>query len=74
MSDNSVQAGHDVAGFAVGDRVCKPNGYPFDSTVVAVFAKLDGQTRLVCESDAIPGMLHIFSPNQLDPMRNQDGA
>lgn len=55
--------------FAVGDRVRKPNGYPFDSTVVAVFTKLDGQTRLVCESDAIPGMLHIFSPSQMEVMK-----
>ena len=40
-----------------------------DSVVVATFTKLDGQTRLVCESTTIPGLLHIFSPTQLVPDR-----
>ncbi len=54
--------------FSVGDAVVKKNkdGYPFDSTVVAIFLKLDGQTRMVCESDLIPGLLHIFSPSQME--------
>lgn len=51
----------------VGMTVTKPKGYPFDSTVVAIFNKLDGETRVVCESHAIPGMLHIFAPSQLAP-------
>jgi hypothetical protein len=46
-------------------KVRKITGYPFNSTVVAVFNKLDGSQRVVCESDAIPGLLHIFAPRQL---------
>ena len=49
----------------VGMKVRKPRGYPFSSTVVCVFTKLDGGERVVCESDAIPGLLHIFAPHQL---------
>ena len=52
--------------FYVGQRVRKVKGYPFDATVVAVFANLAGETRLVCESTLIPGMLHIFSPAQME--------
>lgn len=54
------------SGFYVGQGVVKPKGYPFDSTVVAVFQNLDGDIRLVCESAVIPGLLHIFSPNQME--------
>lgn len=50
----------------VGMTVRKPNGYGFDATVLAVFRKLDGQERVVCESHAIPGLLHIFAPSQLE--------
>lgn len=46
-------------------KVRKISGYHFESTVVAVFTKLDGSERVVCESDAIPGLLHIFSPRQM---------
>lgn len=49
----------------VGDHVQKRAGYEFDSIVVSVFRKLDGQTRVVCESKVIPGLLHIFSEGQL---------
>lgn len=54
--------------FNVGDAVAKKSkeSYPFDSTVVAIFLKLDGQTRMVCESDLLPGLLHIFSPSQME--------
>lgn len=51
--------------FRVGDVVDKTNGYVFKSTVVAVFQNLSGDTRLVCESHLIPGLLHIFSPTQM---------
>jgi len=50
---------------AVGDRVVKKRGYEFDSTVVSVFQNLRGDTRIVCESTIIEGMLHIFSPEQM---------
>jgi len=52
--------------FSVGDSVVKTRGYAFDSTVVAVFENLAGDTRLVCESTLIPGMLHIYSPSQME--------
>lgn len=54
--------------FHVGQQVYKPKGYPFQSTIVALFEKLDGEVRVVCESHAIPGMLHIFAPTQLAPL------
>jgi len=58
----------DVVVLQVGMKVYKLSGYAFDSTVVAVFRKLDGETRVVCESDVIPGLLHIFSPQQVRPI------
>lgn len=55
-----------MTAFQVGDRVRKPSGaYAFDSHVVAVFTNRAGETRLVCESTQIPGLLHIFSPSQM---------
>jgi hypothetical protein len=60
--DGMIETHH----FEVGQQVTKPKGYEFDSTVVAVFQKLDGQVRLVCESHAIPGLLHIFAPSQME--------
>jgi hypothetical protein len=54
-----------VSELEVGMKVHKLSGYEFDSTVVAVFTKLDGEERVVCELDEIPGLLHIFSPAQV---------
>lgn len=54
-----------------GVRVRKRSGYEFDSIVVAVFEKLDGEVRLVCESTIIPGLLHIFSLEQMVPDRRR---
>lgn len=51
--------------FIVGEKVKKTRGYEFDSTVVAVFQNLSGDTRIVCESSVIPGLLHIFNEDQL---------
>jgi len=51
--------------FFVGDTVYKHKGYPFKSTVVAVFRNTSGEPRLVCESLVIAGLLHIFSPSQM---------
>ena len=53
----------------VGDRARKLKGYAFDSEVRAVFTNVAGQTRLVCESTVIPGMLHIFSPEQMESVQ-----
>jgi hypothetical protein len=50
----------------VGDKVIKPQGYRFPSTVQSVFINRAGDTRVVCESLEIPGLLHIFSPTQVE--------
>lgn len=51
--------------FKVGDKVYKPKGYKFPSTVVAVFTTTSGDIRIVAEMDD-NGMLHIFNENQLE--------
>lgn len=57
----------DVGKFKVGDKVMKPDGYPFIGVVRSVFTNSAGDTRLVVElSRGVKGdMLHIFSPKQL---------
>jgi hypothetical protein len=52
--------------FKVGDKVVKPNGYPFPGEVVASFRTRQGNERYVVESLFSPGMLHIFSATQLE--------
>jgi hypothetical protein len=52
--------------FSVGDTVIKPVGYPFPGTVLAVFATSTGAIRIVVESRTAPGLLHIFSPEQVE--------
>ena len=47
-----------------GDPVEKIKGYKFKGTIVSVFKKLDGQTRLVVEMEET-GMLHIFNESQM---------
>ena len=49
--------------FKINDKVIKPKGYKFDSTIVAVFPKLNGETRIVAENG--DGILHIFNEEQL---------
>ena len=51
--------------FEVGTQVYKRSGYEFPGTVVSCFFTLDENERYVVESLRTPGMLHIFSPNQL---------
>lgn len=48
-----------------GDAVEKISGYRFDGVVRATFLTGAGLTRHVVESEASPGLLHIFSPEQL---------
>lgn len=58
-----------MAEFQVGDKVRKPDGhsgYQFASTVQSVFENRAGETRLVCESVIIDGLLHILSPKQVE--------
>lgn len=56
--------------FKVGDRVKKVKGYAFDGIVVSVFNNTNGDVRLVVEMESSDGngsgMLHIFSPTQLE--------
>ena len=54
--------------FKTGDLICKPKGYTFDGTVVAVFNTLAGEVRVVAELTTANGlgMLHIFSEAQLE--------
>lgn len=55
--------------FRIGDHVDKRAGaYEFPSTVQAIFTNRAGNVRLVCESTQIPGLLHIFSPQQMIPV------
>ena len=49
----------------VGDKVIKAKGYEFIAVVVAVFKNQAGEERVVCESLMIPGLLHIFNPEQM---------
>ncbi len=51
-----------------GRRVRKIGGdYQHTGIVVSVFAKCDGQTRIVVEFDApVAGMLHIYRPDQVE--------
>ena len=55
--------------FKVGDKVYKPKGYAFPSTVVSVFTTTNGNVRVVAEMDDY-GLLHIFNENQLDHIKN----
>lgn len=57
-------------GFYVGQKVCKPKGYPFPGEVRALFTNRHGEARLVVESTVLPGMLHIFSPTQVERIRH----
>ena len=50
----------------VGDRVRKVKGYAFDGEIRALFTTKSSEIRVVVESEVIPGLLHIFSPNQLE--------
>ena len=53
--------------FKVGDKVIKRGGsYEATGTIVAAFLNLAGEERVVFEFSAHYGMLHIFSPSQLE--------
>lgn len=52
--------------FHVGDRVKKIGGnYQATGWVVGAFTTRAGAERYVFEFEDLPGMLHIFSTNQL---------
>lgn len=54
-----------MSNFKIGDKISKIKGYSFEGTIVSVFKNLNGDERVVAELDG-NGMLHIFSPNQLE--------
>lgn len=55
-----------------GDKVRKIKGYPFDGTVLGTFITLAGLERIVVESDAIQGLLHIFAPEQFELLEGKE--
>ena len=51
----------------IGDKVRKVGGsYQATGYVVSIFDTTQGKTRVVFEFEAFPGMLHIFTPEQLE--------
>jgi len=52
--------------FAIGDLVQKKRGYLFRGYIVAIFYNRENQLRVVVENQLEVGMLHIFSPAQLE--------
>lgn len=52
----------------VGDAVYKPSGYPYPGVIRSVFYTTAGKLRYVVEAtgEDYKGMLHIFSPSQLE--------
>lgn len=58
------------AKFRVGDKVHKPKGYKFNSTIVSVFKTLSGNIRVVAENG--DGLLHIFNEDNLEKVGDAD--
>ena len=54
--------------FKDGQRVRKVKGYQWPGVVVAVFATLEGKTRVVveCTVPEVAGALHIYAPEQIE--------
>ena len=50
----------------VGTRVRKSSGYDYPGTIVGIAATTEGRIRYVVEHRTSLGMLHIFSPEQLE--------
>ena len=49
----------------VGDAVVKVRGYNFSGEIVSVFNTKTGKRRVVVEATSASGLLHIFSPEQV---------
>lgn len=60
-------------GFYVGQDVQKKSGYEYPGTVVSIFRTSIRAIRLVVEHQTSRGMLHIFSPDQLEPFLAKAG-
>lgn len=55
---------------ASGDKVQKVGGsYQATGTVVSAFKTVAGEVRYVFEFDLPAGMLHIFGPSQIAPLK-----
>jgi hypothetical protein len=55
--------------FERGQKVKKVGGgYQATGTIVSCFYTLAGDERCVFEFDIYPGMLHIFSPKQMEKL------
>lgn len=55
----------------VGSKVKKTKGYKFPGIVVSIFKNTKGEERIVAEAiGEYQGMLHIFSPEQLEEIIN----
>lgn len=50
----------------VGTYVRKKRGYMYEGVIVSSFLTLERQRRYVVEHSVSIGMLHIFSPDQLE--------
>lgn len=59
--------------YEVGDVVTKIMGYDFVGTVQAVFYCRDMKLHYVIENNMIKGLLHIFTPKQLELLRKKGG-
>lgn len=55
----------------IGDVVRKKKGYSFTGEVRAVFTNMTGQERIVVELLNSGGLLHIFSPGDVEPIQNR---
>lgn len=64
----------DLTPIKVGDEVIKSSGYKFPGVVVASFHNRAGDQRYVveCTAPGASGMLHIYSPAQLEHGTWQD--
>lgn len=65
-----------MSALGIGDKVRKPKGYPFPGEVRAVFLTKSGKLRYVVEAtgEDYEGMLHIFSPEQIEAHKRNDNA
>lgn len=50
----------------VGSKVRKITGYKCNGEILSIFKTKGGEIKVVVEFDLIPGLLHIFSPEQLE--------
>lgn len=67
--DTEHQLRKEQEGLRLFDKVSKTSGYIFDGEIRAMFITTAGEIRYVVESEASPGLLHIFAPTQLKRRR-----